>query len=267
MDISSIIYAAIGGAVGGSAGALLSRFIGSIKENKALRAGITALCVVGCYTLATSLYKNMYLPRIGSSALAEIDEAIPYLSHIREQSPQVYAEMIQPIDRMTRNKQLTQEGLNEFRSKLQEVVAFKKKTASAETLKYENTISIELFNILKEKAPHVCTQKFYGQPYERLDKILDDDYGDKETLGFSKYFTDPPRDTAFEANLAEGETLFNDIIQDSIQELGITELEPSIDDVDGNKKICDLQITINTETNALSDTQFLNIMSYINSVS
>jgi len=282
MDFSAIIYAGLGGGVGGLIAASITALIerrqsaqeDTNKNNDAakgaLRGGLAALFVVGGFTTTSALYKNMTLPRIVPMDVAEMIEDLPYLRYIEEQDPVAFEKLIYPIDKISRSGKNTQESVTEFRAQLQKIVSEKQATASAETLRVQNEVASELFDTLKLKAPQVCTQKFYGRPFQLLNEILDDDYSKRENAAMGLYFTNPPRPETYTPDLVRGEELFNEIFLRLVEELEIEDLDPPIDDdpttLVQHIKICNIQSKLNHASNALSDDDFLHVVSYIASV-
>lgn len=269
MDISSIIYAALGGAIGGVISSLIVRQIKKNNDNKALTTFISVAFIMCGYLASTTLYKNMVFPRIVPLDAKEINESIPFLTYIREEDPKTYSELMAPLDKMIRNNDITAKSVTEFRDRLTKVMNLKKRTASAETLRSENATSIELYTILTKNSPRTCTQKFYGRPYDRLDIILNDEYTMNEQQSLSKYFTEPPRPTTYVVDLKQGKSIVDAMMLRLVKKNEITDIDPPILAGDANRddheKICSLHIDFNREINELSDADLLHVFSYLQS--
>ena len=269
MDISSIIYAALGGGLGAGLGSLIGYVLGRSQKSKSiLVSGFAAGLAVLGFTVSGALYKNMTLPRIIPMDANELDASVSYLKYIRKENPQAYAEMIRPIDKAVRNNTTSQEMFDEFRATLTRVLTEKKREASAETLRGEFDVAIELYVLLKEDAPIVCTQKLHGRPFQDMSELLSDDYTEKEQRALSAFFTSPPRDRNFNVDLKQGETLFNSLLQDSLTSLEILDADPSVsvssvENLALHKKICDFHIKFNSDLMALDDTSLINTTQFI----
>ncbi len=270
MDISSIVYAALGGAlVAGVGGAFASKFLTN-QTHRNIAFGLSGgLVVLGSFVL-TSLYKNMYLPRFSHAEVNEAAEFIPYLQYIKGENPKAYKDIIYPLDKMLRNNNISSDEINIFRQNLDLVIQEKRQEASARTLRNENLIANEMYEILQIKAPHVCTQKFFGRPYERLDTLLDDEYQKKEEQMIAAFFIDQPRSPNYKPDLARGKKLFDEILPAAIEKWEIEEIDPpisnTVDNAAKHQKICELLMEINEQSSAQTDTDMLHLMSYLASL-
>ncbi len=264
MDLSSIVYAMIGGALGGGIGALFSK-----KFKGTLGTVLMAVSVVGFWQVTTGMYKAMILPRILPLNVEEVIEEFPLLGHIRQNSPEKFKEMIVPFDRVMRNGGKTEKGISEFRNLLNAELEERQQTASAETLREEAKVAIRLYKALRDPAPEVCTQKLHGRSYGDISSYLNEDYVSAEQKALSLYYTNLPRAAGYVADLENGKAIFDPIVQAVVKQFEITNLDPVVSGDEQNdadhQKICDFHIEVNSGLLELSDKDTLDAWSYLKS--
>ncbi len=263
MDFSAIIYAALGGGIGGAMGSFIGKLFKKEGANNALVGVVAVIMIVTGYQGTIALYKNMKLPRIFPLDTKEMVKGLPALEYIQEQNPAAFKELIYPVDRAVRRNEITQKTLNEFRSTFFALLEQKKKSASIEVRKTEYEVAIELYESLKVKAPEVCTQKLHGRPYPNLTEFVSESYVKKEQQAIAKYFSETAHDNQKSpVDIKAGETLVNKLNAEIITNLSLVDLDPAEDDIEANMKICDYHIHINAEFLKLNDVDFQNVIAF-----
>jgi len=290
MDFTAIIYAAIGGGAGAGLGHALAGMFSKSKsktetdeikageanfsEVKKSRSGIGSglaggLAVAGMLGLP-ALYKNMTLPRIVPLDETEFLESEPIYKLIKEQSPEDYKRFLGPLDRATRNGNVTQKDLDEIRVVLFEQIKEKTALANAEVLRDLNNVSVLQSEIYNEKEPSICTLIFNGEPYPDVSDILTEDVAEKERVAMVSLFTEAPRDSTIVVDLERGEQLLTEIAANIITELGISNVRPEITNTAENRvehqKICEFNALFIQKQHALLDQDLYNVQAYLNSL-
>jgi len=277
LDLTAIIYAAIGGGVGGLLARLcVSLFLKSTgdsdpektaKKGAGLGGGLAGGLVVAGALILPALYKNMVLPRIIPLDETEFLEGDPIYKVIKEQSPEDYKRMIVPLDRASRNGNATQEDLDNIRVVLFELMAEKMIAANANILRDVNDVSILQAEIYKEKQPSICTLTFNGEPYPDVSDILNEDVSKLEQGVMMKLFTEPPRDSNFVPDLERGEKLITNIAIELAEQTGLNNIRPPIIDTLENRlehqKVCEFSILFSKKQNQLSDEDLFSVKAYL----
>lgn len=248
MDISLIIYSALGAGVGGALGALLSQaFQGSKtdEDGKSNRRTIlgSILAVVGLFS-AQALYKNMVLPRLVPMEMADSGLNMPMYQAMKKYEPDAYKELMEPLDRLNRSGDYSPEALVETRTKLEEIIQTKRKNASGAQLRQETELARDMYELLNDKAPIVCVQKMYGRPFAALTGVLPEEFTQKEQQVMASYFSLPSRPDNIVEDAERGTELFQNIVAESVSDLAVTDLDPSETDEAGQKKICALLVLV-----------------------
>ena len=279
MDISAIIYSAVGGGGGALLGSLLSMFVlkfsdSTAEDSKAIAsASRSALAVIfgaiGVFVLG-SLYKNMTLPRIAPLDDSEFIAATPIYAVIKEQSPAEYQQILKPADRAERNGTVTQADLNEMRAVYFELVAEKMLTASGSSLRAINKVSQNQHEIFREKSPRICTLFLNGEPFPALEDYFSPTEMKAEQDAMVLLFTAPPRRPNSAPDLEKGKVLFESALLTPMQELGIKDIRPDVSETAGNEsdhsKICDLAIAYSKNKQALDDDDIIDLTAYLESL-
>ncbi len=266
MDYSAIIYAALGGGIGGGIASFMVRLSKTEGAKKGVVGGLSVIFVIIGYTVSGLLYKNMKLPRILPLDTTEMVRGLPALEFIQTQNPDVFKQLIYPVDKAMRNKKVTQDTLNEFRKTYSNLLESKKKTASIETLKTEHEVSIKLFQILKDKAPVICTKKLHGRPFKDISGLVTQEYITQEQKVMASFFTAKNRDVKLVADKEAGKVLLTEMTQKIITALGITNLDPPPESEIANKKVCDFHIMLNSEIKELDNKDFIDVYGFMNSL-
>jgi len=273
MDWSSIIYTAIGAGGGGALFALIVMFAIKIfgrksddSENnslKTVKGWITAAGAAIGVVVVPALYKNMTLPRIIPLGDAYLINEIPMLEYIKDGDPDGYEVLKAKLDKAMRSGGSDLEALADFRADLQAVILEKQQIAGPKPFRAEYEVSSELFQHLKEKAPVVCTQKLYDLPHPLLSSYLPEAYVAREQKAMALYFTEPPRDPDLNIDMEAAERWVRETVTDIVSTYGIEDMEPEPDDLEGNRKICDFQTSLNQRLAALDDDTLLNHSVYL----
>lgn len=278
MDWNTIIYAAIGGGLGGTLGPYLSRLFGGITASKTARSGeqtekrsrgtLTIILIIAGINLFPLLYKQSVLPQIVPLDTFALHKELPILPIIQEQDPESYDRMMVTMKAAIRRGKFNQDELNAFRAEYTKIIQEKSALASPDTLRGILKVNIEQYQILKQKAPEICTKQVNGLPFPSLDKYLDDDFLKKEQDELVKLFTNEPRPADIKIDLVAGEKLFADWIQDYVLENQLTNSNPvdspDVDNRADHEKLCDFNIAIQEFTGALSDEDFFNVTGFLN---
>lgn len=289
MDISAIIYAALGGGGGALLGKLLYSWFHDRRQERArrpdgpkvdgetgegLRAGIGGgliggLAVAG--TLASgALYKNMIFPRLLPLDDSEVIAATPIFGVIKEQSPEDYAQILYPLDRAVRQGGATQRDLDEMRAVYFKLVAVKTAAASGESLRRVELHAQSQYKTYREKAPRICTLMLNGEPFPAVDGYFSAEEVAAEQKVMVNLFKAKPRDPEFTPDLERGKTLFEAAFVLPMTEMGLTDLRPDMTETAGNEadhvKICDLAIAFLENKVALDDQDILHLTAYLQSL-
>jgi len=278
MDWNLIIYTAIGASLGAVVGRFLSKFVlrtrqGDSENNpsdrKTPKTVLTVVLVILGINAVPAFYKNMTFPRIVPLDTADISAELPVLAIIEKESPEIFSEMIRPLDKGARNNDISQDILNEFRAKYDIAIAEKTQHASAETLKKIEPVSILQHEILKEKAPRICTQITNGIPYPALDSILGTEFSTREQASLVLLFTEPKRSSEFAPDIEKGKEIFGEFVKTFFKDNAISTINPEISDTIENEgehiKVCDFAIAFSKMKLALSDDNYLNVTEFLNS--
>lgn len=279
MDISLIIYSGLGAALGAATGKLISRaFFKDVEketnspeeDKKGNKTVLTVILTIIGLNVLPLYYKDMTLPRLAPIDTRAFNKDMPVLNIIQDQNPELYQNMLKPLDKALRNNDFTQDELNEFREAYLVAITEKRKIASAKTLRKSDSVATLQLEILKEKEPTYCTLIFYGRPYPRLDEILGTDFGIKEQAALTLLFTESPRPQSYVPDLEMGKSLFDQIAAIIIEENNITDLDPKIlpsnENILEHKKICDFQSSLFAKKAELNDAEMLNVNAYLASL-
>lgn len=277
MDWSSVIYSAIGGGGGAALGVLIAAITIKLlnknpkdpedKTAAGIRGGLAALGAIIGINVVPPLYKNMTLPRIIPLDYTEVFEQMPILKIIAEQSPADFKKLTRGMDRASRNKNVTQEDLNDIREVLFELMDQKVKTASADTIRSMQSISNSQYKVYRDARPEICTLIFHAKPYPDVTYLFSEEDNKTELEGMVELFSGTRRDSNFVPDLSKGETLFMETVLESIETLGVTNIQPDI--IDGNpnedehKLICDLQVDIFTKVNDMNDEDLMHVYDFV----
>jgi len=284
MDITAIIYGAIGGGGGAFLGGVVASIfskskneteadVTNIDDVKKVRSGIGGgltggLAVVGMFVLP-ALYKSMILPRIVPLDLTEFVEAAPIYSVIKEQSPEGFKRLTAPLDRVSRNGTATQDDFNKVRAVLFELIRDKMTTANASVLRGTIDIQRLQYEDFKASQPTICTQVVHGLPYPDVSDIISEKSSKLEEENMVKLFTEAPRDANFVVDLERGKMLLEKILAESIEEVGVSNLQPADLGTAENKlehqKLCDFGISHTTKQLKLDDADLIHVTLYLNS--
>lgn len=279
MDISAIIYAAIGGGGGAVFGVLVFSLFRKMRGEDVSRLTGTAsgvgggliggLAVAGGIGMG-ALYNNMILPRIVPLDDSDMIAETPIFGVIKEQSPEVYAQILFPIDRAVRNGGVKQEDLNEGRKIYFSLIEEKMQIASGEALRSLEEVSEYQNKVLKEKEPRICTLILNGEPYPAIDQYFSKEDQKAEQTVMVNFFTNEPRDPEFVTDLQRGKMLSEKALLEPMKEMGITDIRPDPSPGAGNdvahRKICDLAIAFAKNKQGYSDEDIMNVQAYLKSL-
>jgi len=267
MDYNSIIYAALGAGAGAGIGTLIGGAIAKMKSGKSSLAVIPAILCLAGYQLTVSLYKNMTLPRFFKAEITALEKEWPLMAHIRKTDKELYDSLVYPLDKMVRNGAITQDGLNAFREKYTAAIDAKRNSASPDQIREENAVANAILSVLKDKSPHTCTQKFHGRPYANLEAFIDDNLAKREQEVIASFFYNPSQNGRQNPDTKNGKQIFEALIKKKVAEFDLQDADPGILPSGENRalheKICDFQISLNNNVNALGDEDFTDVLSYI----
>jgi hypothetical protein len=259
MDFSAIIYAAMGGGIGGLLGTLLA---GKVK-NVTLKSVVQIVPIVLALPLMSSLYKNMYLPRLFPIDDRELLETMPAFAAMKDNDPEVYKNMLSTMDPLIRKNDLTAEGLTPLRQQLYAYIFKKAAVAPTSLLKLQNEISAQQFEELKVIDPTVCTAQAHGRPFRNLDGLLSDEITAKEQEYMAGIIANKENHSL--GDKAVGEKVYNQIIAEQVLELGITDGDPKPEDKASNEKMCQLLANLTVKVNELEDEKIRAVAAFISS--
>jgi hypothetical protein len=278
MDISAIIYAAIGGGGGAALGVLLFSLFRKIRREDAsnqsdmksgVRGGLVGGLAVAGGIVMGALYDNMVLPRIVPLDDSDMIAEMPIFGVIKEQSPGAYSQILVPIDRAVRNGGVQQEDLNETRKVYFSLMEEKMQIASGEALRSLEEISEYQNKVLKEKEPRICTLILNGEPYPAIDQYFSEEDQKAEQTVMVNLFANEPRDPEFVTDLERGKMLAEKALLKPMKTMGITDIRPDPSPDAGNdaahRKICDLAIAFAKNKQAYSDEDIMNVQAYLTS--
>lgn len=276
MDISSIFYAALGGGGGAGLGVGLFYLFQTIRSkniadkdgtSSSLRGGLAGGLAVAGGLLCSSLYKNMTLPRVIPFDDSQIITDVPVFGIIKKQSPDDYEKIIFPIDRATRNGGATQADLDEGRVIYFKLIAEKTQFASGASLRLVDGIAKAQYEILREKAPRICTLMLNSEPFPALEQYFSAKEIQAEQDVMVNLFVADPRDPNFVPDTERGRAIVEETFLQTMQDMGITNLRPDTSETAGNeaahKKICDLGIAYLEDKQALEDDDFIHVAEYL----
>ena len=282
MDLSLIVYSALGAGGGAGLGAALFKLVQKLRDKttaydkddklgNGMRGGLAAGLAVLGLNIIPAQYKNMTLPRIFPLDHSEIAEDLPILDIINENSPEDYKRIVRLIDRAARNNKVGQTELNNIRAVLNDLISEKMSTASADVLRELENLSIAQLKVYKAKKPHICTLLFHGDPYPAVDEFFNEQEIKAEQDIMVKLFVDPPRNPDFERDLGQGEKIFNHLIAQSVEETGLENARPEISDALENnadnkllhQNICDFSILFATKKIELADNDLMHVYDYL----
>jgi len=259
MDWSSIIYAALGGGIGGGLGALISQKL----KNTTLKTIVQVLPVVIALPLMSGLYKNMYLPRLFPIDDSELLETMPAFAAMKENDPEVYGRILSTMDPLIRKNDLTADGLTPLREQLYVYIFEKAAVAPTALLRLQNEISTEQFEELKVIDPTVCTAQAHGRPFRNLNGILSDEITIKEQKYMAGVIFNKVKHSI--GNKEVGEEIYNQIIVEQVQALGITDGDPKPEDKVANEKMCQLLANLTMKVNELEDEKIRSVAAFVSS--
>lgn len=278
MDWNLIIYSALGGGLGAIIGSFLSKAFGASKSHESPKANseenpkknrtlLTVIFVIAGLNILPFLYRSGTLPQFIPLNMEALHKELPVLAEIQREDLESYERMIEPLKSSARRGTPNQQELDSFRKVYHEVIAEKSKFASETTLKGMQELSIEQFEILKQKAPRICTLVANNLPYPTLEEYLGKDFAKREQTALMKLFSEKPRDPAFVADLDNGEKIFNDFAVKIIGELLITSLNPDtspqIENLDEHEKVCDFSIAYSTLMMSLDTKEFYDVDAFM----
>ena len=280
MDITAIIYAAIGGGGGALLGRACASFFSKPNDNSdaektaknvaGVGAGLAGGLTVAGALILPMLYRNMVLPRIVPLDETEFLESLPVYKVIKEQSPEDYKRMTVPLDRISRRGSATQEDLNKMRDVLFELIAEKQATANAAILQDKNGVLRLQYIDFKEKEPKLCTLTINGEPFPAVSNIMSEDIAKLEQEVMVKLFTEAPRDPNFVPDLERGKEVFDKIAAEAVAASGVNNLRPEILETAANRvkhqNVCDFGKSFVTKQMALEDADLFNVTAYMESL-
>lgn len=256
MEWSSIIYAAIGGAIGGGLGALLARQ----TENATLKALFQVLPVLLALPLMSTLYDNMYLPRLFLIDDTELLETLPSFSALKENDPEFYKEILSTMDPVIRKGELTPESLTPLRHQFYAYLFEKTASAPIAALRLQNEIGAKQYKELEEIDPAVCTAQAHGRPFRNLDGVLSEELAVKEQDFMVSVIANKTKYNV--GDKVSGEEIFNAIIAEQVQVLGILNADPKPENKVANEKMCQLLATLSLKVNELEDEKVRDVAAY-----
>lgn len=277
MDISAILYSAIGGGGGAALGSALAFLIlktqgktGEAKTSSGVRGGVAAACAAAGVVALSAMYKNMTLPRIIPMDDSEMIAATPIYGVIKEQSPEDYKKILFPADRAVRNGQVKQADLDEMRVTYMKLIGDKMRVASGDSLRQLERNSQSQFEIYRAKNPRICTLLLHGESFPAVEEYFSPAEIKQEQNVMVNLFTADPRMPDFVADLDKGKDLFQGAFLPLMKVMGIEDLRPDPSESAGNeaahKEICDLAIAFSKDKQALYDDDLMHMTAYLQSL-
>lgn len=261
MDLSLVIYSALGAA----AGTLIGRLLNKLHKTESKKARpYNVIFTIAGITILPLLYRNMYLPRIIPMGPSEFGDSAVFYQSLQKHDPAAYEKVSGPLDRLTRKGDTSAEALQEIRSVLNEVLADKKRHANIKELRRETELSIWQFKILKDKAPEVCVQRANGRPFQNLAILLPEDYQKQETDLLVAYIESPNRPENINVDSERGAKLFTEFLTKSMTKLDSVNLDPPENDIPAQLKVCWLLVNLNEEILNTSDQNIYDIFGHLN---
>lgn len=259
MDFNTIIYAALGGGLGG----LMGGYLASRADNQFLKIISIIPAIIG-WQVASFLYENMTLPRIVPINETEIFTEMPALKVVKENDPDTFSRMMNEIDPVMRSGRLTAETLTPFRNELIAYMNARTPYAEPSILRELFANAVTQYEELEIAEPSVCTDQAHGRPFQALDKILSKQVAAEEQKVMEKLFA--VKIEGDKGDIAKGEEIYNTIIGEQVKQLEITNADPSVDDIQGNKKMCFLLINLNKHIIELNNENIRHVAAYTTAV-
>lgn len=277
MDISAIIYAAIGGGGGAAFGILLFSVFQKMRgedlnsktgPTSGVRGGLVGGLAVAGGLGVGALYDNMTLPRIIPMDDSALIAEVPIYGVIKKENPDAYRQLIVPIDKAVRQGgETSQENLNETRAIMFKLLDEKIQQASGDTLRIQERITTTQYQTYRDKDPKICTLLVNDEPFPNVMDYFSDSEREQEQEAMMAIFTNPPRDPDFIADLEKGESIFQDILLTNMADMEIETLRPEISEAVDNRleheKICELMIAYSAERVKLNDDELMNLDAFL----
>lgn len=261
MDLTLIIYTALGA----SLGTLLGRLINKLHKGETKKPRVyNPLFIVAGLTILPLLYRNMYLPRIIPLNATDFGSDAVFYESLRKHDPEAYKKIYKPLDRLSRKGGSSPKALQESRLVLEEILAEKRKNANLKELREETALAIWQFKILKDKAPEVCVQRAHGRPFRDLSSVLPKDYLIREAKMLVALVENPMRPEGTLVDSENGATLFTNLVETAKAELGSVNLDPPKSDKAAQEKVCTLLVEVHDDILKVSDQDIYDIYAYIN---
>ena len=247
MDWSTIVYAGIGGAVGGVIGRLFIHF----TQKKKIGAVVTVTIVVLFSFAAKELYRNEVFPRIVPMDLSALEKESPGLESLRVNHPQKFKEMMAFLDGPSRRKNITEADIAGYRNYLIITIEDFKTRAPSEFSRKAMNLTVMQFEILKEKRPDICTAQIQGTAYPAMGPILGEDYTVQENALLKSLFAIEEADMQDPPDPVLGEEIYLTALKNALNTVGIApdELAESSE----HEKNCQLLTEIAKNSLALTD--------------